>query len=389
MSLWQTLADRKVLLLSVVYFLLVIGGYGLDMFMPKILALAFPKVTVSTLGFIAAIPPLCTVPVMVLWGRHSDKTRERNWHVALASWCAAAGLALGSFNVAPVIAVVALALAVAGRWSAIPPFWGLPTAFLSGTSAAGGIAMINSIGNLGGFVGPYVMGTLKDLTGDYSLGLRLLAAAFVFGGLLALRVQPKAPAEEPPGNWCRDQSVARGSRRIPRTARRGASTRNAAAPATTRFETMTGGCQVSSPYASHANAPATCTTSSRDGRTKYDPTKTAVATHPTHSDNGRPASESSPVRPRTPEDRSVSRSVRTLSHSWIRNPRRSKKVRMWAASQPTISSSTGTSTLSASSLSTVRRAICAMNFVSDTAMVSPSRRFTCSITCTSELPSPM
>jgi MFS transporter, ACS family, tartrate transporter len=71
----------------------------------------------------------------------------------------------------------------------------LPTAFLSGTSAAGGIAMINSIGNLGGFVGPYVMGTLKDLTGDYSLGLRLLAAAFVCGGLLALRVHPKPAAE--------------------------------------------------------------------------------------------------------------------------------------------------------------------------------------------------
>jgi MFS transporter, ACS family, tartrate transporter len=195
MSLAQTLANRKVLLLSFVYFLLVIGGYGLDMFMPKILALAFPDVTRSTLGLIAAIPPLCTVPVMVLWGRHSDSTRERNWHVALAAWCAAAGLALGSFNLAPGIAVVALSLAVIGRWSSIPPFWGLPTAFLSGTSAAGGIAMINSIGNLGGFVGPYVMGTLKDLTGDYSLGLRLLAAAFVCGGLLALRVHPRPAAE--------------------------------------------------------------------------------------------------------------------------------------------------------------------------------------------------
>jgi MFS transporter, ACS family, tartrate transporter len=122
MSLGQTLANRKVLLLSFVYFLLVIGGYGLDMFMPKILALAFPDVTRSTLGLIAAIPPLCTVPVMVLWGRHSDRTRERNWHVALAAWCAAAGLALGSFNVAPGIAVVALSLAVIGRWSSIPPF---------------------------------------------------------------------------------------------------------------------------------------------------------------------------------------------------------------------------------------------------------------------------
>ncbi len=194
LSLWQTLANRKVLILSLLYFLLVIGGYGLDMFMPKILAVAFPNVSKSMLGLIAAIPPLYTVPVMVYWGRQSDKTGERNWHVALAAWCAAAGLALGSFNVPPWIALAGLALAVSGRWSSIPPFWGLPTAFLSGTSAAGGIAMINAIGNLGGFVGPYVMGTLRDLTGDYSLGLRLLAGAFVLGGLLALGIKEKDPA---------------------------------------------------------------------------------------------------------------------------------------------------------------------------------------------------
>src|SRR4029079_16838170 len=98
------------------------------------------------------------------------------------------------FDVPPWIALAGLALAVSGRWSSIPPFWGLPTAFLSGTSAAGGIAMINAIGNLGGFVGPYVMGTLRDLTGDYSLGLRLLAGAFVLGRPLAVGMKEKDPA---------------------------------------------------------------------------------------------------------------------------------------------------------------------------------------------------
>jgi ACS family tartrate transporter-like MFS transporter len=142
---------------------------------------------------IAAIPPLYTVVVMVLWGRHSDRTGERNWHVALAAWCAAVGLALVSFKVDPRVGVVALALAVSGRWSAIPPFWGLPTAFLSGTAAAGGIAMINSIGNLGGFAGPFLMGKLKDMTGDYTLGLRLLACAFVAGGILALCLRVRQP----------------------------------------------------------------------------------------------------------------------------------------------------------------------------------------------------
>jgi nitrate/nitrite transporter NarK len=136
---------------------------------------------------------------MILWGRRSDARRERRWHVALPSWWAALGLLLASLPVPPVLTVAALALAVSGRWSSIPPFWGLPTAFLSGTAAAGGIALINSIGNLGGFVGPYVMGWLKGTTGDYSLGLRVLAGAFVAGGILsiALRIReadvPKNP----------------------------------------------------------------------------------------------------------------------------------------------------------------------------------------------------
>jgi len=197
LSLWQTLGDGKVLLLSFVYFLLIIGGYGLDMFMPRLLSIAFPAVSKSTLGVIAAIPPLYTVVVMVLWGRSSDRTGERHWHVALPAWWAAAGLALGSLNVPPLVALVAMALAVSGRWACIPPFWGLPTAFLSGTSAAGGIAMINAIGNLGGFVGPYVMGSLRDLTGDYATGLRVLAGAFILGGLLAFRVTIKPRHDSP------------------------------------------------------------------------------------------------------------------------------------------------------------------------------------------------
>jgi ACS family tartrate transporter-like MFS transporter len=193
LSLWQALADRKVLILSLLYFLIVIGGYGLDLFMPKLLALAFPDVSKSMLGLLAAIPPLYTVPVMLFWGRSSDRRRECNWHVALPAFWAAAGLALASLPVSPLVALGALTLAVSGRWAGIGPFWGLPTAYLTGTAAAGGIAMINSIGNLGGFAGPYVMGVFRDLTGDYAIGLRVLAAAFVVGGLLALRVRVRRP----------------------------------------------------------------------------------------------------------------------------------------------------------------------------------------------------
>jgi MFS family permease len=197
MTLGQALSHPRVLLLSLLYFLIVIGGYGLDLFLPQVLSVAFPTVSKTVLGILGAIPPSVTVVVMILWGRHSDARRERRWHVALPSWWAALGLTLATLPVPPIVSVVALSLAVSGRWSCIPPFWGLPTAFLSGTAAAGGIALINSIGNLGGFVGPYLMGWFKDRTGDYSVGLKVLAGAFVAGGLLSvfLKIRESDPTK--------------------------------------------------------------------------------------------------------------------------------------------------------------------------------------------------
>ena len=189
MTLGQALAHPRVLVLSLLYFLIVIGGYGLDFFMPQVLEAAFPQISKTRLGSLGGIPPGITVLVMILWGRRSDARRERRWHVALPSWWAALGLLLASLPVPAPLTVAALALAVSGRWSSIPPFWGLPTAFLSGTAAAGGIALINSIGNLGGFVGPYVMGWLKGATGNHALGLRVLAGAFVAGGILSIALR--------------------------------------------------------------------------------------------------------------------------------------------------------------------------------------------------------
>ncbi len=186
MTLWQALSHPRVLLLCLLYFLIIIPGYGLDMFLAEVLKAAFPGASTTRLGFIAAFPSLVTVFVMVLWGRRSDRRRERRWHVALPSWWAAIGLALATLPVHPYVAVLALVLAVSGRWSSMGPFWGLPTAFLSGTAAAGGLALINSIGNLGGAFGPWVMGKMKDVTGSYSAGLYCLAAAFVLGAFLAI-----------------------------------------------------------------------------------------------------------------------------------------------------------------------------------------------------------
>lgn len=189
-SFWQTLADPRVLLLCAVYFANVIGGYGLDFFLPTLITRAFPNASSSFVGVLSAVPPLVAIFAMMLHGRSSDRRGERRWHVASALWWAALGLLLASLPVPAVLGLFALALAVSGRWSTIAPFWGLSTTFLSGSAAAGAIALINAVGNLGGFVGPYLMGWLKDQTGNYTVGLRILAGAMFVGGLLALLVRP-------------------------------------------------------------------------------------------------------------------------------------------------------------------------------------------------------
>jgi MFS transporter, ACS family, tartrate transporter len=198
MSVWRALYHPRVLLLCLVYFLIVIGAYGFDFFMPKILQKAFAGASLTRLGLLSAIPPLFTVFVMVLWGRRSDRLGERRWHVVWPAVWAALGLTVASFDVVPpLVALAAVAIAVSGRWSCIPPFWGLPTAFLSGTAAAGGLALINAIGNLGGYVGPKVMGFMKTATGSYSAGLRLLAGAYILGALLVLSLRTRQRATVP------------------------------------------------------------------------------------------------------------------------------------------------------------------------------------------------
>ncbi len=128
------------------------GLYGIGLWLPQIVK-NFGLTTVET-GFVTAIPYLVSVVGMVLWTRHSDRTDERRWHVALPA--IAGGLALGAAGYAgsPTLAMVALSLAALGVFSALATFWTLPTALLTGTAAAGGIALINAVGNLGGFVGP-------------------------------------------------------------------------------------------------------------------------------------------------------------------------------------------------------------------------------------------
>jgi ACS family tartrate transporter-like MFS transporter len=177
LTLWQALTHGRIWRLCVLYFSIIISFYGIAFWLPQIVH--------STL--LAAIPYLVAAVGMVALARYSDRTGDRRRPVALAAFVAAAALVIGALVQGhPVAAFVTLCVAATGIWGTLGPFWSLPTSFLSGTAAAGGIALVNSIGNVGGFVGPTVMGFLRQRTQGFEAGLVALAATLVIAGVLAL-----------------------------------------------------------------------------------------------------------------------------------------------------------------------------------------------------------
>lgn len=193
-TLRQALTSPRILALSLVYFGIVAGLYSVTFWTPQIVK-AFDLSNTQT-GFVAAIPFLAGALVMVPWGRHSDRTRERVWHVALPSFVGAAGLIGGTLSSEPVLAMAALVVAAIGIFAALPTFWTLPTALLSGTAAAGGIALINSIGNLGGFVGPYAVGWLKGAGLTTGSAVACIAVFMLISGVAALLAGRGRQADE-------------------------------------------------------------------------------------------------------------------------------------------------------------------------------------------------
>jgi MFS transporter, ACS family, tartrate transporter len=183
-SLVSALTHPRVLALSLVYFGFVTGLYGLGFWLPQIVK-AFGLSTSMT-GWVVAIPYVFSAIVMIPWTRHSDHTGERVWHVALPAFIGGAGLIAGAYLGDPVLAMAALTLGSIGTFAGLPTFWTLPTALLTGTAAAGGIALINSIGNLGGFAGPYLVGWIRDTFKDPALATASLGGFMILAGLLTL-----------------------------------------------------------------------------------------------------------------------------------------------------------------------------------------------------------
>jgi ACS family tartrate transporter-like MFS transporter len=192
----DALTNPKVLALSLVYFGGVATNYGLSFFLPQIVK-AFGISNVQA-GLVAALPYVVGLVSIVLWGRRSDRKLERRFHLAFPLFIASAGIATSTALDDPTMKMVALCIAGFGIFSYLPVFWTFPAAFLSGPAAAGGIALINSIGNLAGFAGPYAVGRIKDATGSYAGGLLSLSAVGFIAVLIVLSLRHDHSLERMP-----------------------------------------------------------------------------------------------------------------------------------------------------------------------------------------------
>ena len=182
----EALKDTRVLLFGALYFCMVVNVYGISFWVGEIVDKVGGLNDVSK-GFVTAIPYTVAIVGLILISRHSDRTGSRKPHVAASLALGAIAFALSTV-VSPVAAIAALAVGLFFLLGAHPVFWAMPAALLSGPAAAAGIALVNSIGNLGGFVGPYLVGLMKDATGSTDGGLLTLSVILALGAILATRV---------------------------------------------------------------------------------------------------------------------------------------------------------------------------------------------------------
>ena len=186
-SLRDCFTSPVVWLLCLIYFLRNVGTYGYEMWLPTIVKGVTGK-SDAMVGLINGLPYLAAGIAMYLVGRHSDKTGERRAHMSGAAVGSTIGFVIAATASNAVLCIAGLAIAFAGSKASLPPFWALSTQFLKGTAAAGGIALINSVGNLGGFFGPTFVGLIKDKTGSNFGGLVLLGACYIGVAILAFVV---------------------------------------------------------------------------------------------------------------------------------------------------------------------------------------------------------
>ncbi len=193
---WEVFKNSRVWHLSFCYLCYVLALYGLGMWMPQILKNLAQAMSLSNIGLISTVPYICAAIVMVLVAKRSDAAQERRYHTALPIGLTFFGLIGLTMTDNLLISMLLLCVSQAGIYAFVGTFWTLPNMYLSEATAAVGIAIINSTGNLGGFFGPYMVGFLKDMTGSTALGMYFLASFAILGTISVLAIPPKETAAE-------------------------------------------------------------------------------------------------------------------------------------------------------------------------------------------------
>jgi len=190
MPVWEVLKNKRMWVMSAIYFSMAMSLYGVSFWLPTLIK-GMGVTDNLSIGLLSAVPWFAGAVSMILFGRSADRHKERRWHVVVPMLMAAVGLTLSVVLASNVyLSFIALIFACMGIVSAIPLFWSLPTAFLAGAAAAAGIAAINSIANLAGFLAPYLVGWLKQATQSTDAGMYLLAVVLVIGAAITLRIPP-------------------------------------------------------------------------------------------------------------------------------------------------------------------------------------------------------
>ena len=185
---FAALRSGRIWLLAIVYFGVNTVSYGVSLWLPTLIR-SLSGVSNFTIGVLSAIPYVAAAIAMVAVGLHSDRSGERRLHTAVPAFAGALALTGAAYSTSIGPSILAISVAVLCVFSMVGPFWAMPTSLLSGTAAAAGIAFINSVGNLGGFVGPYVIGLVRTSTGQFKGGFLLVSAALAVSGAIALMVR--------------------------------------------------------------------------------------------------------------------------------------------------------------------------------------------------------
>ena len=193
-GIWRVVFSAKIWMLSLVYFGVSTTMYGVTLWLPSVIR-ASSGLSYFWTGVVAVLPFLISVIVMVLVGMRSDRTRERRWHTAIPAFTAAAGLIAAAYGNTTLVVVAGLSLGMAFAEGMCGPFWAMATSSMAGISAAAGIAVINSLANLGGYFGPDIIGLFRTANGGFRGGLLAIGATVAISGLTAVIVGRQPPVK--------------------------------------------------------------------------------------------------------------------------------------------------------------------------------------------------